>query len=103
VGQRFLGGAQRVLADLAEIEQAAAGQGAAPRGELAITAPILFGRLHVLPNVAVFLADYTDVTARLMLLDRSVDLVRRDLMSRSASGRCPTRARSPHASGLCAA
>lgn len=79
VGQRFLGGAQRVLADLAEIEQAAAGQGAAPRGELAITAPILFGRLHVLPIVAVFLADYTDVTARLMLLDRSVDLVEEGL------------------------
>lgn len=74
-GQRFLGGARRVLADLAEIEQAAAGQGAVPRGELAITAPILFGRLHVLPIVTAFLAEYTDVTARLMLLDRPVDLV----------------------------
>src|SRR5215510_7633380 len=65
-GQRFLGGARRVLADLAEIEQAAAGLGAAPRGELAITAPILFGRLHLLPIVTAFLADYSDVTTRLM-------------------------------------
>jgi DNA-binding transcriptional LysR family regulator len=74
-GARFLGGARRVLADLMEIEQAAAGQGSAPRGELAITAPILFGRLHVLPIVNDYLKTFPDVTARLSLLDRSVDLV----------------------------
>jgi len=68
-----------VLADLVEIEQAAAGQGLAPRGELAITAPILFGRLHVLPIVTMFLQDYADVSARLMLLDRPVDLVEEGL------------------------
>jgi DNA-binding transcriptional LysR family regulator len=78
-GQRFLGGARRVLADLTEIEQAAAGQGLAPRGELAVTAPILFGRLHVLPIVTDFLKDYPEVTARLMLLDRPVDLVEEGL------------------------
>lgn len=74
-GERFLGGAKRVLADLAEIEQAAAGQGAAPRGELAITAPILFGRLHVLPVVTEFLEQFSEMTARLVLLDRPVDLI----------------------------
>jgi DNA-binding transcriptional LysR family regulator len=74
-GERFLLGARRVLADLAEIEQAAAGLGAAPRGELSVTAPILFGRLHVLPIVTEFLAQFPDVTVRLMLLDRPVDLV----------------------------
>jgi DNA-binding transcriptional LysR family regulator len=79
VGQRFLGGARRVLADLVEIEQAAAGQGIAPRGELAITAPILFGRLHVLPIVTAFLKDYADVSARLMLFDRPIDLVEEGL------------------------
>ena len=74
-GERFLGGARRVLADLTEIEQAAAGQGSAPRGELGITAPILFGRLHVLPIVTEFMRAFPDVTARLMLLDRPVDLI----------------------------
>ncbi|HKS61969.1 MAG TPA: LysR family transcriptional regulator [Xanthobacteraceae bacterium] len=73
-GERFLGGARRVLADLTEIEQAAAGQGSAPRGELAVTAPILFGRLHVLPVVNAFLRQFPDVSVRLMLLDRPVDL-----------------------------
>jgi DNA-binding transcriptional LysR family regulator len=75
VGERFLGGARRVLSDLTEIEQAAAGQGSAPRGELAVTAPILFGRLHVLPIITAFLEEFPDVNARLLLLDRPVDLV----------------------------
>jgi DNA-binding transcriptional LysR family regulator len=64
---------------LAEIEQAAAGQGVAPRGELSVTAPILFGRLHVLPIVTEFLGQFPDVSARLMLLDRTVDLVEEGL------------------------
>jgi DNA-binding transcriptional LysR family regulator len=74
-GQRFLAGAKRVLADLDEIEQAAAGAGAAPRGELRVTAPILFGRLHVLPIVSAFLARFPDVSVTLILVDRVVDLV----------------------------
>src|ERR1044072_4301550 len=53
-GERFLAGAQRVRADLREIEQAAGGGGDAPRGELRITAPLVFGRLHVLPLVTEF-------------------------------------------------
>lgn len=74
-GQRFLAGARRVLADLAEIEQAAMGQGSAPRGELRVTAPIVFGRRHVLSLVTDFLVQYPDVSVRLTLLDRPVDLV----------------------------
>jgi DNA-binding transcriptional LysR family regulator len=74
-GQRFLTGARRVLADLAEIEQGAAGQGQAPRGELRVTAPIVFGRRHVLPLVTDFLEQYPEVSVRLALIDRSVDLV----------------------------
>src|ERR1700741_3435212 len=60
-GQRFLAGAERVLADLDEIEQSAAGQGDAPRGELRVTAPIVFGRRHVLPLVTEFLGLFPEV------------------------------------------
>jgi DNA-binding transcriptional LysR family regulator len=79
VGQRFRNGARRVVADFDEIEREAAGQGNAPRGDLAVTAPILFGRLHVLPVVTEFLAQYPDVTVRLLLVDRSVDLIEEGL------------------------
>jgi DNA-binding transcriptional LysR family regulator len=78
-GERFLAGARRVLADLDEIERAAAGEGAAPRGELRVTAPILFGRLHVAPIVLEFLGLYPDVSVALSLIDRPVDLVEEGL------------------------
>ncbi|MCX7311656.1 MAG: LysR family transcriptional regulator [Hyphomicrobiales bacterium] len=78
-GQRFLAGARRVLADLAEIEQAAIGQGSAPRGELRVTAPIVFGRRHVMPLVTDFLAQFPEVSVRLALLDRPADLVEEGL------------------------
>ena len=79
VGQRFLQGAKRVIADIEEIERAAAGEGRAPRGELRVTAPILFGRLHVVPIITEFLARFTDVSVVLTLLDRPVDLVEEQL------------------------
>jgi DNA-binding transcriptional LysR family regulator len=78
-GERFLAGARRVLADLEEIERAAAGEGIAPRGELRVTAPILFGRLHVLPIVTEFLGRFADVSVALSLIDRPVDLVEEGL------------------------
>src|SRR5262245_59952396 len=78
-GQRVLAGARRALAHLDEIERAAAGEGAAPHGELRLTAPILFGRLHVTPIVVEFLARFPDVSVALTLLDRPVDLVEEGL------------------------
>ena len=88
-GERFLAGARRVLADLDEIERAAAGEGAAPRGELRLTAPILFGRLHVTPIVAEFLARFPDVSVALTLLDRPVDLVEEGLDAAVRIGALP--------------
>lgn len=78
-GERYLPGAKRLLADLAEVEQSAAGLGSAPRGELRVTAPIVFGRRHVLPLVTGFLTRYPDVNVRLELTDRSVDLIEEGL------------------------
>jgi DNA-binding transcriptional LysR family regulator len=74
-GQRFLAGAKRALAEFEEIERAAAGQQTAPRGQLQVTAPIVFGRLHVLPIVGEFLSRFPAVSVRMMLLDRPIDLV----------------------------
>jgi DNA-binding transcriptional LysR family regulator len=78
-GDRFLVGARHVLANLDEIERAAAGEGTAPRGELSLTAPILFGRLHVLPIATEFLDRFPDVSVALSLLDRAVNLVEEGL------------------------
>ncbi|MER9330411.1 LysR family transcriptional regulator [Mesorhizobium sp. M0488] len=73
-GQAYLAACRRILDDVGEAERAAAGEYSAPTGELAITAPIVFGRLHVLPVVTGFLAAYPDVDIRLTLADRIIQL-----------------------------
>jgi DNA-binding transcriptional LysR family regulator len=74
-GERYLGTCRRVLADLAEAEQVARGGLTAPQGTLTVTAPATFGTRHVRPLVDAYLEAYPDVRARLLLLDRVVNLV----------------------------
>ena len=78
-GARFLADAKRLLGELQDAEDSAAGAHAEPRGELRITAPLLFGRLHVAPVLAEFLELYPGVTAEAHFLDRSVNLMEEGL------------------------
>ena len=73
-GAAFVAAARRVIDDLADAERAATGEYRVPRGELIVTAPIMFGKLHVAPIVRSFLAAYPDVTVRLVLADQLVDM-----------------------------
>lgn len=73
-GAAYLLAARRILEDVAEAERAARGEFSAPRGTLTMTAPIVFGRLHVLPVVTAFLGAYPEVSVRLEQSDRSVNL-----------------------------
>ncbi|KUM25275.1 LysR family transcriptional regulator [Mesorhizobium loti] len=74
-GQSYLAACRRILDEVSEAERAAAGEYLSPTGELVITAPVVFGRLHVLPVVTAFLAAYPDVDIRLTLSDRITQLV----------------------------
>ncbi len=74
-GQAYVEDCKRVLEAVSEAERGASGQYNEPQGELAITAPIVFGRLHVLPVVNEFLRAYERVDARLLLIDRALNLV----------------------------
>jgi DNA-binding transcriptional LysR family regulator len=74
-GQRYLASCRRILADLQEAELLAAGEHSAPRGVLTVTAPLFFGRLYVRPLVDAYLGAYPAVQARLLLLDRTVNLI----------------------------
>lgn len=74
-GEAYVGAARRLLDDLGDAERAASGEYRAPRGELLVTAPIMFGKLHVAPIVHAFLAAYPDVSVRLVLSDANVDIV----------------------------
>src|ERR1700749_803550 len=44
-GAAYVAASPRLLSEVAEAERAASGEHAAPRGDLVITAPIVFGRL----------------------------------------------------------
>jgi DNA-binding transcriptional LysR family regulator len=74
-GARYLDRCRRVLAEFAELDAGASGSHQEPRGSLSITAPAIFGRLHVLPILEKFFADYPGVDAKLLLVDRNVSLV----------------------------
>jgi DNA-binding transcriptional LysR family regulator len=74
-GQAYVEDCKRILEAVSEAERGASGQYNAPQGELTITAPIVFGRLHVLPVVAEFLRAYARVDVRLLLIDRALNLV----------------------------
>jgi DNA-binding transcriptional LysR family regulator len=74
-GAAFLDKARRILTDLREAEQIVTGGKSVPRGQLYVTAPVTFGRLHVLPMINVLLAKYDGLTAHMMLLDRNVRII----------------------------
>ncbi|MCW6511580.1 LysR family transcriptional regulator [Lichenifustis flavocetrariae] len=74
-GRAFVEAARRILDDLDNAERAAGGEYRSPRGHLTITAPVMFGRLHVEPVVLAFLKAYPDITVRLALADHLVNLV----------------------------
>ncbi|MBS0409938.1 MAG: LysR family transcriptional regulator [Proteobacteria bacterium] len=74
-GAIYLESCRRVLADLEDGERLARGEDADPRGALTVSAPILFGRLHVLPVVETLLRRHPRLDIRLILSDRFVSLV----------------------------
>jgi len=74
-GASYVAACRRILDDIGEAERTATGEYAAPKGELVVTAPVVFGRLHVVPVVAEFLAQYPQIDVNLMLTDRVVHLM----------------------------
>lgn len=78
-GKRYLEDCKRLLSDLAEADDAAAGINGEPSGHLAITAPVVFGRLFVLPGVLDFLQRYPKMDISALYIDRVVNLLEEGL------------------------
>ncbi len=74
-GQRYLESARRLLVEADEADEAAAGVHASPRGQLSVTAPVMFGSMHVMPGIVEFLTRYPDVSVNAVFLDRVVNLL----------------------------
>lgn len=74
-GERYVAICRRVLTELEEADDMAAGPRAAPRGLLTITAPVVSGEMVLRPILDAFLDAYPTVSARLLLFDRAVNLI----------------------------
>ncbi len=74
-GADYVASCKRILEDISDAERKASGEYVTPKGELVLTAPVVFGRLHVVPVIADFLAAYPDIDVRLVQSDRNVQLL----------------------------
>jgi DNA-binding transcriptional LysR family regulator len=73
-GERLLERGRRLLAEYEEMADSLQGP-TAPKGLLTVTAPVMFGRLHIMPVVRQFLREYPSVDINLLLFDTIVPLV----------------------------
>ncbi|MBN7820097.1 LysR family transcriptional regulator [Bowmanella yangjiangensis] len=88
-GIHYVAASKRILEQVEEAERQASGEYTQPKGELVITAPQMFGRLHVLPVISEFLAIYPEIKVRLLLADHNLDLIEEDVDMAVRIGRLP--------------
>ena len=74
-GRLYLEQCRRILTDIEEAESALTANQKEPSGNLNVTAPALFGQMHVTPVIAEFVGRFKLMHVELLLLDRIVNLV----------------------------
>ena len=74
-GQRYYDDVRRILDEIEDAERQASGEYQRPKGHLTITAPTLFGRLHVLPAINDFMKIHPEISIQLHLTNHVVDLL----------------------------
>ena len=74
-GQRYLEDARRILSDVESASETAAGINAEPGGHLTVTAPVLFGRMFVMPGIVDYLNQYPKTEVSAMFVDRVVNML----------------------------
>jgi DNA-binding transcriptional LysR family regulator len=74
-GARFHADCTRILVDLATAEAEATGAHARPQGDLTVTAPRMFGRIHIAPLLVEFLRRHPAITVRAFFADHIVHLL----------------------------
>jgi DNA-binding transcriptional LysR family regulator len=88
-GREYYERCKRVLAEVEEAEAALSARRIAPKGRLRVTAPVMFGRLHVAPVATEFIGRNAAVQLDLLLLDRVVDLLEEGVDVGVRIGRLP--------------
>lgn len=74
-GRDYLDACRHILEQVDEAERVASGAYAEVKGQLVVAAPVVFGRLHVVPVATAFLEAHAAVDIQLRLGDRNVNLI----------------------------
>lgn len=74
-GQSYYEDVRHVLDNIRDAECQVSGEYQKPKGRLAVTAPTLFGRLHVLPIVNQFMQAHGEINVELLLSNHVMDLL----------------------------
>jgi len=74
-GQKYYEDAKRIIALADEADNAALGINAEPRGQLTVTASVLFGRMYVMPGIVEYLRRYPAVEVNALFVDRVVNML----------------------------
>jgi len=74
-GQKYYEDAKRIIALADEADDAALGINTEPRGQLTVTASVLFGRLYVMPGIVEYLRRYPVVEVNALFMDRMVNML----------------------------
>ena len=74
-GKSYVEACRVIVEQVDEAERTAMGEYATPRGSLKITAPIVFGRIHLLPVALEFLKAYPEIDLRLVQSDHVLNLL----------------------------
>ena len=74
-GKQHLASSRQVLAAMDEAEAQLSAGAREASGQLTVTAPVLFGQMHVAPSVTRFLRAHPKMRCSVLLLDRIVNLV----------------------------
>lgn len=78
-GTALLEQSERILGEIDAMREAVRAVDASPRGLLRVTAPIVYGRLHLVPLLPEFLERHAEVEVNLVLSDAVVDLLENDI------------------------
>ncbi len=74
-GRNFYQRAKRTIEEAEQAEAAARGDATTLQGRLRVSAPVTFTRLHIIPNLAVFLTEHPALDVEIILDDNDVNPV----------------------------
>lgn len=74
-GRSYIEACKRIIEQVGDAERELSGEYVNPKGDLSVTAPWGLGHIHLLPLAVEFLTEYPDISLRLALTDRVVNMV----------------------------